>query len=46
MGDYAAALRDLEAWLQLSSGDDQDREETSQVWDHVKSLRRRTASLN
>ena len=47
MGDYAAALRDLEDWLQLSSAAaDQDREETSQVWDHVKSLRRRTASLN
>ncbi len=47
--DYAAALRDLEKYLRLltltDKGDDA-REETAQVWDHVKSLRRKVASLN
>ncbi len=47
--DYAAALRDLEKYLRLltltDKGDDA-REETTQVWDHVKSLRRKVASLN
>ncbi len=47
--DYAAALRDLEEYLRLltltDKGDDA-REETTQVWDHVKSLRRKVASLN
>lgn len=48
--DYPAALRDLEEYLRLFTltdrGDDEAREETTQVWDHVKSLRRRVASLN
>ena len=47
--DYAAALRDLEEYLRLltltDKGDDA-RDETTQIWDHVKSLRRRVASLN
>lgn len=47
--DYSAALRDLEEYLRLltltDKGDDA-RDETTQVWDHVKSLRRRVASLN
>ncbi len=47
--NYAAALRDLEEYLRLltltDKGDDA-RDETTQVWDHVKSLRRRVASLN
>lgn len=47
--DYAAALRDLEEYLRLltvTDRGDEAREETTQVWDHVKSLRRRVASLN
>ena len=45
---YAAALRDLETWLKLSpqTGDEDVREARTQVWDHVKDLRRRLASLN
>lgn len=47
--DYGPALRDLEEYLRLVSltdrGED-SREETTQVWDHVKSLRRRVASFN
>lgn len=47
--DYAAALRDLEEYLRLltlTDKGDEARDETTQVWDHVKSLRRRVASLN
>jgi regulator of sirC expression with transglutaminase-like and TPR domain len=47
--DFPAALRDLQDYLQLSSGssaDDEDREEQAQIWEHVKELRKRVASLN
>ena len=47
--DYASALRDLEEYLRLlalTDRSDDAREETTQVWDHVKSLRRRLASFN
>lgn len=47
--EYGAALRDLEEYLRLVSltdKSDDSREETTQVWDHVKSLRRRVAALN
>jgi regulator of sirC expression with transglutaminase-like and TPR domain len=47
--DFSSALRDLQAYLQLSSGttlDEDGREEQSQIWEHVKALRKRVASLN
>jgi regulator of sirC expression with transglutaminase-like and TPR domain len=47
--NFSAALRDLQVYLQLSSGsdaDDEDREEQAQIWEHVKELRKRVASLN
>ncbi len=44
--EYAAALRDLETWLRLAPGGEDEREDRQQVWDHVKDLRRRLASLN
>ena len=47
--DFSAALRDLQTYLQLStrSGlDDEERAEHDQIWEHVKTLRRRVASLN
>lgn len=45
--DYASALRDLETWLQLSPATGAEAgEDRTQVWDHVKDLRRRLASLN
>jgi regulator of sirC expression with transglutaminase-like and TPR domain len=48
--DFPAALRDLQRYLQLSSNsgtlDEEEREEHEQIWEHVKTLRRRVASLN
>jgi len=44
--DYASALRDLETWLRLASAGDGERDDRAQVWDHVKDLRRRMASMN
>jgi regulator of sirC expression with transglutaminase-like and TPR domain len=50
LNDYAAALRDLQAYLRLSArsggvGAD-ERKEHAQIWEYVKTLRRRVASLN
>lgn len=49
MGDFSHALRDLEQYLKLarlSEQDDDQKKETEQVWEHVKTLRRRVAQLN
>jgi len=47
--DFPAALRDLQTYLQLSAKndpDENDRDEHAQIWEHVKTLRRRVAALN
>ena len=44
--DYAAALRDLEAWLAATAGQGDEAAEVKEVWGHVKALRKRLASLN
>ncbi len=49
MNDFAHALRDLEEYLKLarlSEQDEDERKESEQVWEHVKTLRRRVAQLN
>ncbi len=49
MNDFPAALRDLEEYLKLArlgEGDDDQAKDTAEVWEHVKALRRRVASLN
>lgn len=63
MEDFAAALKDLEAYLRLmprgeaadvqdmdgSHGDDGEEQpvsESAQIWEHVKTLRRRVAGFN
>lgn len=49
MNDFSHALRDLEEYLKvarLSEQDDDQKKETEQVWEHVKTLRRRVAQLN
>jgi regulator of sirC expression with transglutaminase-like and TPR domain len=49
LNDVSGALRDLQTYLKLSSMselDKESREEHEQIWEHVKTLRRRVASLN
>ena len=49
MNDFSHALRDLEEYLKvarLSDQDDDQKKETEQIWEHVKTLRRRVAQLN
>lgn len=49
MNDFSRALRDLEEYLKvarLSEPDEDQKKETEQVWEHVKTLRRRVAQLN
>jgi regulator of sirC expression with transglutaminase-like and TPR domain len=64
MEDFAAALKDLEAYLRLmprgssdpahdidgaadgEDGEEQQVSESAQIWEHVKTLRRRVASFN
>lgn len=49
LNDVTSALRDLQTYLTLSSMGEPDkdtREEHEQLWEHVKTLRRRVAALN
>jgi regulator of sirC expression with transglutaminase-like and TPR domain len=49
LNDVSGALRDLQTYLKLASMselDKEEREEHEQIWEHVKTLRRRVASLN
>jgi len=49
LNDLPAALRDLQTYLQLSKGaalDEEERDEHARIWEHVKTLRRRVATLN
>jgi regulator of sirC expression with transglutaminase-like and TPR domain len=49
LNDVTGALRDLQTYLKLASMSDMDqeaREEHQQIWEHVKTLRRRVAALN
>lgn len=48
LDDYASALRDLEDYLRLHgwSSAKQEKGEHDQIWEHVKSLRRRVAGFN
>jgi len=49
LNDVTGALRDLQTYLKLSNVKDMDkdaRDEHAQIWEHVKTLRRRVASLN
>ena len=46
--DFPAALRDLQEYLRLAAvpEDEEGRQEHLQIWEHVKTLRRRLASFN
>lgn len=47
LDDFPSALRDLEDFLRLHAWtDDGNREERDEIWNHIKNLRRRVASLN
>jgi regulator of sirC expression with transglutaminase-like and TPR domain len=49
MNEFSKALRDLEEYLKrarLGEQDEETRKESEQVWEHVKTLRRRVAQLN
>lgn len=50
MNDFASALRDLERYLEGTpleiAGSPEERADHAQVWEHVKTLRRRLASFN
>jgi regulator of sirC expression with transglutaminase-like and TPR domain len=49
LNDVSGALRDLQTYLKLSSLGEMDkdaRQEHQQIWEHVKTLRRRVAALN
>ncbi|MBI3050765.1 MAG: transglutaminase family protein [Acidobacteria bacterium] len=49
LNDMTSALRDLQTYLKLTSMGEMDketREEHQQIWEHVKTLRRRIAALN
>ena len=49
LNDVSGALRDLQSYLKLASMSEMDkeaREEHQQIWEHVKTLRRRVAALN
>jgi regulator of sirC expression with transglutaminase-like and TPR domain len=47
--DFSAALRDLQDYLKIvpagAQGDD-DKQDRERIWEHVKNLRKRVASLN
>jgi regulator of sirC expression with transglutaminase-like and TPR domain len=49
LNDITGALRDLQTYLKLVSMSEMDKEgrdEHEQIWEHVKTLRRRVAALN
>jgi len=49
MNDFSAALRDLQQYLHFAAGsevDEEGRHDHAQLWEHVKTLRRRVATLN
>jgi regulator of sirC expression with transglutaminase-like and TPR domain len=49
LNDFPRALRDLQSYLALSSRseiDDEGRDEEARIWEHIKTIRRRVASLN
>ena len=50
LNDFSAALKDLETYLRFTShgkrNSEEDAAEHQEIWEHVKTLRRRVASLN
>jgi regulator of sirC expression with transglutaminase-like and TPR domain len=47
--DFSSALRDLQEYLKLipaGAQDEDERQDREQIWEHVKTLRKRVASMN
>ena len=47
--DFSGALRDLQEYLKVvpsGAADEEERQDRERVWEHVKTLRKRVASLN
>ena len=46
LDDFTSALRDLEDYVRLRNWSEEERDERDELWEHVKSLRRRVAGMN
>ena len=46
LGDFAGALHNLEAYVQMTGQVREDNEERTRLWEHLTTLRRRVASMN
>ena len=46
LDDYVSALADLEDYARLTAWNEENDEERQEIWDHVKTLRRRVATRN
>lgn len=46
LDDYVSALADLEDYARLTAWTEENEQEREEIWDHVKTLRRRVATRN
>ena len=46
LDDHASALADLEDYARLTAWNEENDQERQEIWDHVKTLRRRVATRN
>jgi regulator of sirC expression with transglutaminase-like and TPR domain len=46
MNDFSSALRDLQSYLELAPAVEHDKEDHAQIMEHVRTLKRRVASMN
>jgi regulator of sirC expression with transglutaminase-like and TPR domain len=46
LDDHASALSDLEDYARLTAWNEENDQERQEIWDHVKTLRRRVATRN
>lgn len=46
LDDFGCALRDLEDYVRLRNWSTDDHDERDELWEHVKTLRRRVAGMN
>jgi regulator of sirC expression with transglutaminase-like and TPR domain len=46
LDDHVSALADLEEYARLTAWNDENAQEHQEIWDHVKTLRRRVAARN